>query len=298
MKETEIPSMRELMGKWEQKPVDALGPLDNDLEEFYGSFPLTDGHSAELKITKPKGPPPQVSGFPLIVLFHGGAFSVGSGNMVARPARDFAKQFQAVVVAATYRLLPEYKFPTQMEDGWDALYGVQLDRGFILGGFSSGATVAAVLLQQARDQGLSPSLTGGFISIPMLLVDEIVPECYRGEWKSREENTQDPAVTKDSLQETMDSWIPDIRSPLFSPFNAPNPHKGLPPTYVQVGGLDPLRDDGLIYEKALRENGVLTRLDIYSELTHAAWTIFANESSPKDLGTNTMKAMEWLLGKT
>lgn len=45
----------------------------------------------------------------------------------------------------------------------------------------------------------------------------------------------------------------------------------------------------------MRENGVQTRLDIYRELTHAAWTIFVDESSPKDLEHNTLNAMEWLV---
>jgi acetyl esterase/lipase len=39
-------------------------------------------------------------------------------------------------------------------------------------------------------------------------------------------------------------------------------HTGLPPTHLQVCGLDPLRDEGLLYERLLREQGVPTRLDV------------------------------------
>ena len=35
----------------------------------------------------------------------------------------------------------------------------------------------------------------------------------------------------------------------------------LAPAYIQVCGLDPCRDEALVYEELLRENGVLTRLD-------------------------------------
>lgn len=40
-------------------------------------------------------------------------------------------------------------------------------------------------------------------------------------------------------------------------------HAGLPPTFLQVAGLDPLRDEGILYEKILREAGVKTQLIMY-----------------------------------
>ena len=51
--------------------------------------------------------------------------------------------------------------------------------------------------------------------------------------------------------------------PRASPLLAPN-HAGLPPTYVQVMEQDPCRDDGLVYERVLREVGVKTRLVRYA----------------------------------
>lgn len=71
----------------------------------------------------------------------------------------------------------------------------------------------------------------------------------------------------------------------------------LPPTYIQVGRLDPLRDNGVTYEKLLHDAGVKTRIDIFPTLAHQAWTVYANESSPKELEEKTLSAMDWLLGK-
>ncbi|KAK2599042.1 hypothetical protein QQS21_005509 [Conoideocrella luteorostrata] len=300
-----VEKLRDGLKYWEPRLVQGMGPPENGLDEFYVSVPLPDGYKAPIKVVRPKDNQ-STSQRPLIVLFHGGGFMAGSAEMVTRPARDFAERFGAVVVGATYRLAPEHKFPTQFQDAWDTLIwlstagletlGAHPERGFIVGGVSAGGTLAAAIEQQSVDRNLIPPLTGAYICIPMLLTDEIVPQKYRDQWTSRKDNADDPAATKELLEQTMVSFDPDVKSPLFSPFSAPNPHKGLPPVYIQVGGRDPLRDDGLLYEKALKDNGVRTRLDNYAEIGHSAWTIFSDGSSPKELAPNSMRAMEWLLG--
>ena len=50
------------------------------------------------------------------------------------------------------------------------------------------------------------------------------------------------------------------RTPASPPLLATS-HTGLPPAYIQVMGADPLRDDGLAYERVLREASVKTKLD-------------------------------------
>ncbi|KAM0800563.1 hypothetical protein BDR22DRAFT_238799 [Usnea florida] len=37
---------------------------------------------------------------------------------------------------------------------------------------------------------------------------------------------------------------PDVRLPKWSPFNAPEPDKGLPANYIRVSWANPMRDDG------------------------------------------------------
>ena len=54
---------------------------------------------------------------------------------------------------------------------------------------------------------------------------------------------------------------PPLRDPEFTPLYYPS-HAGLPPVYFQVCGMDPVRDEGLLYEKLLREAGVKTKLDM------------------------------------
>jgi acetyl esterase/lipase len=76
----------------------------------------------------------------------------------------------------------------------------------------------------------------------------------------------------------------------------PTGHADLPPTYFQICGMDPLRDEGLIYEQALREEwGVRTRMDIYPGLPHGFWSFYPEADFSKKHLMDTMNGMEWLL---
>lgn len=50
-----------------------------------------------------------------------------------------------------------------------------------------------------------------------------------------------------------------LSNPEISPLLYPS-FEGLPPAVVQVCGMDPLRDDGLLYAEKLTKAGVRTRL--------------------------------------
>ena len=60
--------------------------------------------------------------------------------------------------------------------------------------------------------------------------------------------------------------------------------------------MDPLRDEGLIYERELREEcGVKTKLDMYPGLPHGFWSFFPALKSGHKLVDDTLKGVEWLL---
>jgi acetyl esterase/lipase len=87
----------------------------------------------------------------------------------------------------------------------------------------------------------------------------------------------------------------DPSSPLMSPFTFPS-HKDLPPTYFQIAGSDPLRDEGLIYEKVLREEaGVLTKLDVYPGLPHGFWSWWPQAGFSKEHRKDTLRGWKWLV---
>lgn len=74
-------------------------------------------------------------------------------------------------------------------------------------------------------------------------------------------------------------------------------HKNLPPTYFQVCGLDPLRDEALLLERSMREDdGVQTRLSVYTGLPHSFWSFLPQLQCSKDFVNDTIKGVEWMQG--
>lgn len=70
---------------------------------------------------------------------------------------------------------------------------------------------------------------------------------------------------------------------------------GIPPTYFQICGMDPLRDEAFIYEDILKENGTKTKLDVYPGLPHGFWSWFTEASFSKKFQEDCVKGIEWLL---
>ena len=95
--------------------------------------------------------------------------------------------------------------------------------------------------------------------------------------------------------------------PLFTPFAASlyPPRKDeaavRPPlarAFFQVSGMDPLRDQSLIYERALREEwDVPTRLVLYWGYGHMFWTNWPEMEESKKFWKDMADGMRWLLGQ-
>lgn len=87
----------------------------------------------------------------------------------------------------------------------------------------------------------------------------------------------------------------DVRSDWFSPFGSEKGLGGLPRTYVQVGGRDVWRENGVVFARAL-EVGVEVRLDGFEGLTPESWTVLWGEKEDEEgLKRGWMGGMRWLM---
>ncbi|KAK8138899.1 lipase 2 [Apiospora sp. TS-2023a] len=297
------------------------GPIPDQVEEEDRKIPVRDDAEITVRIYRPKKGEPaahmQGGRRPLVVMYHEGGWSMGDLSDEEVNCRLFCRDLGAVCVNVNYRLAPDYPFPTWINDSWDALQwaaknaaslGADPSAGFIVGGGSAGGNIAAVLAHVARDEGLSPPLTGQYLCVPVITCfrrPELIPERYRDEYLSHPGVTQgtDPVLKGDLEQHELFMQLllqADPESPLFVPFlfgeRSPRGHRDLPPAYLQVCGLDPLRDEALIYERVLREEvGVRTRLDLYKGLGHYFWTNFPRLEASRRFVEDTFRGVKWLL---
>lgn len=291
------------------------GPTLGSVESML-HIPMRDGHQSETRVFKPgTGTPPSSGGSPLIALLFGGGFTAGSNLQLVPLARTLVSLYGAIVVTLSYRLAPDYKFPTAARDTWDNVQwlaqhatggelGADLAAGFVLGGVSAGGNLAVVTVHQAlkhseSESKLAAPLTGLWTSIPITLSEGTIPAEHRDLWLSREQNATAPLLGAKQIEAMHRIYEPDPISDEFTPFSAQTigSFAGMPRTYVQVAGLDPLRDDGLVYERALRGQGVQTRLDVYPGMPHGHFAAFPGVKASGRFGRDTVVGIGWLLGR-
>lgn len=115
---------------------------------------------------------------PIIFFIHGGGWWHGSPKVIAAIGKFFYKQGYTVVLPA-YRLVPEYIFPTQIEDVTMAFkhmmryLGIEnANQKIIVMGFSAGGELGARLVfdeRRHKQHHIDPKCIKGFISLAGVL---------------------------------------------------------------------------------------------------------------------------------
>ena len=230
---------------------------------------------------------PQGNGpWPVLLFFHGGGWIVGNLDMEHHVCLSLAHKTPCIVVSVDYRLAPEHPFPAAPEDCYAALEWVTTradsfggDRSRIaLGGESAGANLAAaVTLMSKNRRGPAAALQALFN--PALNIAEFDSESHKAFGEGF-------MLTRADMEETRSMYLAneeDRRNPYASPLLADDLN-GLPPTFIITAGCDPLKDDGELYAKRLKEASVPVKYTCYEDMIHGFLFFFRkSESSRKAL---------------
>ena len=195
---------------------------------------------------------PAVAPHGVIVYYHGGGWVLGGLDESDAVARRLAQRSQCVVVMPYYRLAPEYRFPTAVDDSWAALgwaaeYAAGLAGGpvpLIVAGDSAGGNLAAVMTQRAMARG-GPSIAVQVLAYP-------VTDCDL-DTTSYVDPANQLMLTRDSMIWFWDHYAPERRArahPDASPLRA-GVFSGLPPAVILTAEHDVLRDEGELYATQL-----------------------------------------------
>ena len=206
---------------------------------------------------------------PLLLYLHGGGWVLGDLDIEDRALRTLALESGAKIVSLDYRLAPEHPFPAAIEDtvtafAWLRRHAQELGgsaRALALGGASAGANIALAAALRLRDEDLP---------LPaQLLLFYGVYGVDRNTESDRLFGTPEfsgPLANMELFYASYAGSPERRRNPLVAPLLADL--KGLPPTFLNAAGIDPLRDDSRQLHDRLRQSGVPVRYWEYPGVVH------------------------------
>ena len=288
-----------------QRYLDSFGQDSAERVDIKDDFVTArDGYKIPLRTYRPAG---AAEPGPLIISIHGGGQCAGGLLDEEAHCRLFIRELGASCVNIDYRLAPEYPQPTQALDCWDATkwavehaseLGADPSKGFIIQGISAGAVNADIVARLARDEKLSPPITGQLQVATMVCDPSVIPAKYRDEFLSWDQEMTG-LLPREALPMFRAWQGADPNDQWTSPMVAwPTGNAGMPRTVLMVHGRDLFRDVGLIYERILREEeGVATKIFIYPGLQHGFnIALAAGDASRQHLG-DMLDGIRWLLEK-
>lgn len=201
-----------------------------------------------------------LTGASALLYLHGGGWITESVDTYDRVCAALAKATGQTVISVEYRLAPEYRFPTALEDCYsvaEALYTNQFilnvpPENITLVGDSAGGNLAAAVSLLAKERGR-------FLPGQQILIYPALYNNYTDSspFPSVHENGEDFLLTSLKLRQYLELYKgsdQDLESPYFAPLLAKD-LTGQPRTLIITAEYDPLRDEGEEYGRRLAEAG-------------------------------------------
>jgi len=245
--------------------------VDDQLDKHYVSVTARDGATIPVKVYRPKNTKSQA---PALLFIHGGGFITCTPETHDFVPSYIAAKSGTICFSPDYRLAPENKFPTGLNDCEDVLLwiaknaetlGVDASR-ISVGGDSSGGNFTAVLTQSMRYSG-KVKIHKQVLIYPALDFSGDIPK-KSAEVYSMVGTSSDGAEEGPTFLDLYLSQGDDVRDPRISPLLARD-FSNLPDVLFIQAECDALCDDGLIYAKLLQDAGVKVHCFLYTGMPHA-----------------------------
>lgn len=248
--------------------TDRLAGPTPPLERVEEHSLMLPGRRLRLRLYFPKGAP---TPSPVLVYLHGGGWVFGDLETHDTVCREIAARSRAAVASLEYRLSPEAKFPSAVQDGYEAIRWlsepktaerchIRPDR-IAVGGDSAGGNMAAAIAVLARDRR-GPALAGQMLFCPVTAYYPNTPsyrDCGQGF----------------GFEASFMPWM--WKQYLSSPEEGPDPRVAVlrtndlshvAPALVITAEYDLLRDEGEEFAERLRQAGVPTQSTRYQGMVH------------------------------
>jgi acetyl esterase len=205
---------------------------------------------------------------PALVYIHGGGWVVGSIDTHDKIMRLLAIRSGAAVIGVDYRLAPEHKFPTAVDECHTVIahigehgddWGVD-PRRLAIGGDSAGANLSMAVALSLRDT--QPSQ----LSLLLLIYGVFG---LRDSSSRRLFGERETGLSCRDMEYYFDCYTrgpEDLHDSRFNTLSADL--RGLPPAFIAAAALDPLLDDSVAMQALLEEAGVASQLRIYAGVLH------------------------------
>ena len=190
---------------------------------------------------------------PVIAFYHGGGFVIGDLETHHALCTEIAALMDLPLVAVDYRRAPEHPFPAAIEDceaatRWIASSPAELGReanGIITIGDSAGGTATLAVGQL---------LAAKPADVPIVLQVPLFPLASNATGSASLEQFAEGFVLTKTAVEFFDAAYGADRDD-HRGFPILGDHTSAPPTVIVTASLDPIRDSGRDYVKALADAG-------------------------------------------